>query len=55
MDFSSINPMRFVQNLIYMGLGMLGVFMIIAVIMGATYLTMYLTTKKPPKKNDNNK
>ena len=30
--------MGFVDNLKYMGIGMLGVFMIIAIIVGATYL-----------------
>ena len=30
--------MNFVINLYYMGLGMLGVFMIIGIIIGATYL-----------------
>jgi hypothetical protein len=32
------NPINFVNNLKYMGIGMLGVFMIILVIMAATYL-----------------
>ena len=31
-------PYQFVKNLTYMGVGMLGVFMIILVIMAATYL-----------------
>ena len=38
-------PIQFVKNLKYMGIGMLGVFMIVGVIMGATYLTSYLTGK----------
>ena len=38
-------PMEFVKNLKYMGIGMLGVFIIVGVIMGATYLTSYLTSK----------
>lgn len=38
-------PIEFVKNLKYMGIGMLGVFIIIGVIMGATYLTGYLTGK----------
>ena len=38
-------PVEFLKNLVYMGVGMLGVFMIVAIIMGATYLTSYLTEK----------
>ena len=38
-------PIEFVKNLRYMGIGMLGVFIIVGVIMGATYLTGYLTNK----------
>lgn len=38
-------PIEFVKNLKYMGIGMLGVFIIIGVIMGATYLTGHLTGK----------
>ena len=39
------------ENLTLMGVGMLGVFMIVGIIIGATYLTGYLTNKlaKPPK------
>lgn len=44
-------PMNFIHNLYYMGLGMLGVFMIIAIIMTSTYLISYFSNKK----NDNNK
>ncbi len=46
-------PMEFVHNLKYMGIGMLGVFVIVGVIMIATYLTGYLTAKLAhPKKDD---
>ena len=45
MDF---NPMNFVSNLKYMGIGLLGVFIIIGIIIAATYLTTKLTA---PKKN----
>ena len=38
-------PMQFVNNLKYMGIGMLGVLMIVSIIMGATYLIGYLTAK----------
>lgn len=34
-----------------MGIGMLGVFMIVGVIMGATYLISYVTAKAAAKKN----
>ena len=37
--------MNFVYNLTYMGIGMLGVFMIVGVIMVATYLISYVTGK----------
>ena len=37
MDFI-FEPINFVSNLKYMGIGMLGVFMIVGIIMAATYL-----------------
>ena len=37
-------PMSFVKNLKYMGIGMLGVFVIIFVIILATHLTSYFTS-----------
>lgn len=37
--------MAFVDNLKWMGIGMLGVLMIVSIIMGATYLIGYLTSK----------
>lgn len=39
------NPMGFVNMLKYMGIGMLGVFMIVGIIIGATYLIGNLTAK----------
>ncbi len=42
MDFI---PSNFVTNLKYMGVGMLGVLMIVAIIMGATYLIGYISGK----------
>ena len=45
-------PIEFVKNLKYMGIGMLGVFIIVGVIMGATYLTSYLTNKLVKPNND---
>ena len=44
------NPMNFVSNLKYMGIGLLGVFIIIGIIIAATYLTTKLTA---PKNKDN--
>ena len=41
----NFNPMAFIDNLKYMGIGMLGVFIIVGVIMGATYLIGYVTAK----------
>lgn len=49
--FKNIDFMRFVYNLKYMAIGMLGVFIIIGVIMAATYLTPYLTDKLGKKKD----
>lgn len=34
----NFNPMGFVENLKYMGIGMLGVFIIVGIIIAATYL-----------------
>ena len=36
-------PMRFVENLKYMGLGMLGIFVVIGLIIGTTVLLNYVT------------
>ncbi len=45
MDFNFI-PMNFVENLKYMGIGMLGIFIIIGIIIGATYAIGALANKK---------
>ena len=45
-------PTNFISNLKYMGIGMLGVFIIVGVIMGATYLTGYLTGKLSDSSKD---
>lgn len=39
-------PMNFVHYLKYMGIGMLGVFMIVGVIMAATYAIGHFTAPK---------
>jgi len=42
----NFNPMAFVDNLYYMGLGMLGIAAVICVIIGVTILLNKITTKK---------
>ena len=44
--------MNFITNLKYMGVGMLGVFMIVGIIIAATYLIGYSTGKLGAKKDD---
>lgn len=39
-------PMNFVSSLKWMGIGMLGVFMIVAIIMVATYVIGAVSSKK---------
>ena len=48
-------PMEFLHNLKYMGIGMLGVFMIVAIIMAATYVIGHFTSGKSKKKDKNDK
>lgn len=43
------NPMNFIYSLKYMGIGMLGVFLIIGIIVAATYAIGKLTAKKEDK------
>ena len=38
-------PVKFLNNLQFMGIGMLGVFLIIGIIIGATYGINYLCNK----------
>jgi hypothetical protein len=45
-------PMNFINNLIYMGVGMIGVFMIVGIIMGGTYLIGHLTSKMGQNNNE---
>ena len=42
----NFNPAAFVENLKYMGVGMLGIFLVIGILIGATYLCNNLTSKK---------
>ena len=46
------NPIGFVENLKYMGIGMLGVFMIVGIIIFATYAICKITTKKDKEKDE---
>ena len=45
-------PFEFIKSLKYMGIGMLGVFIIVGVIMAATHLTGYLTNKLAKPSDD---
>ncbi len=51
--FLYFQPIQFVKNLKYMGIGMLGVFIIIALIMAATYAIMHFTSKKDNSASEN--
>ena len=53
MDFV-FQPINFVTNLKWMGIGMLGVFLIVGIIMGATYLINNVFNKLAEKKNAQN-
>lgn len=43
---ATFNPMAFVENLKYMGLGMLAIFIVIGIIVGITYLLNLLFQDK---------
>jgi hypothetical protein len=45
MDKIIFEPIRFVENLQYMGVGMLGVFLIVGIIIGARYAINYFSNK----------
>lgn len=47
MDFQ---PIEFVKSLVYMGKGLVGIFLVIGIIIGVTVLLNKLTS--PKKKND---
>ena len=49
--FENINPMAFVENLKYMGLGMLGIFIVIGVIILAVVGLNKVTAPKTEKKD----
>ncbi len=48
-----INVERFLDTLPYMGMGMLGIFIVTAIIICSVFLLNFFT--KPRKKNDENK
>ena len=48
----TFEPMNFVTNLKWMGIGMLGVFVIVGIIMGATYLTSFAVNKIANRNKD---
>ncbi len=50
---ASFEPMHFVENLRYMGLGMLGIFIVIGAIMLLTILLNKLTEKKEDSDSEN--
>ena len=45
-------PIEFVNNLKYMGIGMLGVFLIVGIIMGATYVIGKLSARLSAKNEE---
>ena len=50
--FENIDPMRFVENLQYMGLGMLGIFIVIGVIILSVVVLNKATAPKSEKKDE---
>jgi len=50
--FENIDPMRFVENLKYMGLGMLGIFIVIGVIILSVVVLNKATAPKSEKKDE---
>lgn len=45
-DKITFNPMAFVDNLVYMGAGMLSIFVVIAAIIAVVYILNKVTGKK---------
>ena len=50
--FENVNPMAFVNNLRYMGLGMLGIFIVMGVIILSVVVLNKATAPKPEKKDE---
>ena len=51
----SFNPGAFVDNLYYMGVGMLGILIAMAVIIAITSLLNFVSSKAEKKREKNNK
>ncbi|HOQ13967.1 MAG TPA: hypothetical protein PKZ58_02680 [Bacillota bacterium] len=49
----AVEPMNFVANLKYMGLGMLGIFIVMGVIIGVTLLTNTIFSRGDEEEEDN--
>ena len=52
---AAVEPMHFVDNLKYMGLGMLGIFIVIGSIVILTMILNAVTQEKPKQDNDKQK
>ncbi len=50
----NFQPMEFVNNLKWLGLGMLGILIVMGVIIGVTLLLNYLTSGKNDESGDDN-
>jgi hypothetical protein len=48
----AVEPMNFVYNLRYMGLGMLGIFIVMGVIIGVTLLTNTIFSGREKEEDD---
>ena len=48
----NFQPVEFVNNLTYMGIGMLGVFIIVGIIIASTYIIGAVTNKIANKKKE---
>ena len=48
----AVEPMNFVYNLRYMGLGMLGIFIVMGVIIGVTSLTNTIFSGREKEEDD---
>ena len=50
----NFNPMAFVDNLKYMGLGMLGIFVVIVIVIITTYVLNLIFSRPKKKKDEDN-
>ena len=49
------NPMKFVENLYYMGIGMLSIFIVIGIVVLGTYLLNFIFKDKPQNTDSDKK